>query len=180
MTKPELTIAEIIRIYDMKPMPVEGGWFTRSYLAEEIIPHNALPARYQAAKHFGTAIVYLLTPDIDCFSALHVLPTDEVYHFYLGDPVEMLQLHPDGTSEVVILGQDLLAGQKIQYTACSGIWQGSHLLPGGRFALLGTTMAPGFSDEDYVGGERDKLIDRYPDRAELIRTLTRPGEPLYR
>jgi len=180
MKKPNLSAEEILQLFDMQPLPVEGGWFTQAYLAEETIAKKSLPERYPAGKPFGTAILYLLTPDPDCFSAMHVLPTDEIYHFYMGDPVEMLQLYPDGRSEIVYLGHNILAGQKVQYTARRGIWQGSHLKPGGEYALIGTTMAPGFTNEDYLGGERDALIETYPDHADLIRTLTRPEEGLLR
>jgi predicted cupin superfamily sugar epimerase len=65
------------------------------------------------------------------FSAIHRLPLDETYHFYMGDPVEMLLLYPDGHSERVILGHDVLNGQKVQFTVPRGVWQSSHLLLGG-------------------------------------------------
>jgi predicted cupin superfamily sugar epimerase len=96
-----------------------------------------------------------------------------VYHFYLGDPVELLQLHPDGRGERIILGQDLLGGQKVQHVVPRDVWQGSHLLPGGQFALLGTTMAPGYTDEDYIGGDPDALIAAYAELEALIEQLTR-------
>jgi len=51
------------------------------------------------------------------------------------------------------------------------------LIPGGEYALLGTTMAPGFTDNDYFGGDRDGLIMKYPNEAEMIRALTRPEDP---
>jgi predicted cupin superfamily sugar epimerase len=82
-----------------------------------------------------------LTPDT--FSALHRLASDEVFHFYLGDPVEMLQVWPDGSHRVVLIGTDLAAGERPQVVVPRGIWQGARLRPGGRFALLGTTVAPG-------------------------------------
>jgi uncharacterized protein len=173
--KPSLD--EILDLFDMQPLPVEGGFFTRTYLANEIIPHDALPDRYPDEKHFGTAILYLLTADPDCFSAIHRLPTDEIFHFYLGDPVEMLQLFPDGSSCRIVLGSDILTGQRIQHAAPRGVWQGSRLIPGGEYALLGTTMAPGFTDNDYFGGDRDELIMKYPNEAEMIRALTRPEDP---
>lgn len=175
--KNDLSIADIKRKFNLEPLPVEGGWFTRTYLSKEIIPQDALPDRYTTEKHFGSAILFLLTPEADCFSALHNLPTDEIYHFYLGDPVELLQLHPDGHSEHIILGQDILAGQRVQYVARRGIWQGSRLIPGGSFALLGTTMAPGFSNDDFYNGCRSELVEQYPHEAELIRALTRPHDP---
>ncbi|HWW92062.1 MAG TPA: cupin domain-containing protein, partial [Vicinamibacteria bacterium] len=101
----------------------------------------------------------------------------EVYHFYLGDPVELLLLHADGRSELAVLGADLMAGQSVQLVVPRGAWQGSRLRAGGRLALLGTTMAPGWDALDYEGGEREALIRRYPGEAERIRALTRthPG-----
>ena len=144
------------------------------YRSAETIPPANLPSRYLRTKAFSTAIYFLLTSDT--FSALHRLPTDEIYHFYLGDPVELLQLYPDGASARVVLGQDILNRQHVQYVAPREVWQGARLLPGGRFALLGTTMAPAFTSDDYRGGDREALLRQYPAQAELIRTLTRPTE----
>lgn len=172
-----ITVDDLIRLYGFEPLPVEGGFFKQTYRAAETIPVSAMPERYSRDKPFGTAILYLLTPDEDSFSAMHWLLTDEIYHFYLGDPVEMLLLYPDRRSERVILGQDVLNGQKVQFVVPRGVWMGSHLLPGGRFALIGTTMAPGFTPDEYVGGEREALIAQYPWEAELIARLTRPGAP---
>jgi predicted cupin superfamily sugar epimerase len=171
-------LEQIIEHFGLKPLPVEGGIFTQSYCATETIPHHALPERYTTDKPLGTAIYYFYTPDFNSFSALHMLPTDEIYHFYLGDPIEMLFLHPDGKSERVILGQDILNGQKVQHVAPRGVWHGSHMPHGGKFALVGTTMAPGFTNGDYLGGDRDELIKQFPHEAELITRLTRPDEPL--
>ncbi len=168
-----ITPQQLIDIFELKPLPIEGGLYFQTYCSRETVSREDLPDRYPVQKPFGTAIVYLLTADPDSFSALHKLPTDEVYHFYLGDPVELLQLHPDGRSERIILGQDLLNGQKVQHIVPRDVWQGSHLLPGGQFALLGTTMAPGYTDEDYVGGDAETLIAAYPQQTDLIKQLTR-------
>lgn len=168
-----LTAKQLIEYLGLEPLPVEGGLFRQTYCAAERIPLSALPRRYRADKPFATAIYYLLTSDADSFSALHRLPTDELYHFYLGDPVEMLLLFPDGGGRRVVLGQEILKGQQVQFVAPAGVWQGSRLLSGGRFALMGTTMAPGFDANDYEGGQRQELLARYPDHAELIRALTR-------
>lgn len=169
----ELTAARVIELLGLVPLPVEGGLFRQTWCSDETVSGSALPARYGRAKTFGTAIYYLLTADPDCFSALHRLPTEEVYHFYLGGPVEMLMLHPDGRSERLVLGHDLAGGQRVQHVVPRAVWQGSRLVDGGRFALLGTTMAPGYDERDYEGGQRDELLRRYPQEAERIRRLTR-------
>jgi len=174
MHKPFPSVEEIIRVLDLQPLPVEGGLFRETYQSAERLPAGTLPERYgQEDKPFGTAILYLLTADKDSFSALHRLPSDEIYHFYLGDPLEMTLLLPDGSSRQVILGSDVLNGQQVQYVAPQGAWQGSRLVPGGRFALLGTSMAPGFTPSDFEPGQRETLLARYPQERERIEALTR-------
>lgn len=150
---------------------MEGGYFSETYRSAETIPVSALPARYSSDKPFSTAMYFLLTPDT-C-SRLHRLPTDEIYHFYLGDPVELLQLYPDGSGHVTVLGQELERGMRLQHLAAKGIWQGSRLSSGGRFALLGTTVAPGFAHCDFEKGDREALLRDYPDFRDMIDALTR-------
>jgi hypothetical protein len=168
-----LTPSAMIELLHLEPLPVEGGHFRQTWIADETIPAEALPVRYGRSKVAGTAIYYLLTDEADSFSAFHRLPTDEVYHFYLGDPVEQWLLHAGGRVERVVLGPDLAAGQRVQHVAPRGVWQGSRLVRGGRFALLGTTMAPGFDPGDYEGGVREELIASYPEAADIIGVLTR-------
>jgi predicted cupin superfamily sugar epimerase len=168
-----LTAERLIALLRLVPLPVEGGHYRETFVADETIAAGALPARYGRPKTLSTAIYYLLTADPDSFSALHRLPTEEVFHFYLGDPVEMLMLHPDGRGERVALGHGLEAGQRVQHVVPRGVWQGTRLLDGGRFALMGTTMAPGFDRQDYENGDRDELIRRYPAEADRIVRLTR-------
>ena len=166
-----LTGERLIELLNLEPLPLEGGYFRRTYRAAETMAKAALPNRYPHDKSFGSAIYFLLHGDH--FSALHRLLTDEVYHFYLGDPVEMLLLYPEGSSEMMALGPNIESGERFQVVVPHGVWQGSWLKAGGQFALLGTTMAPEFDASDFELGEREELIRRYPDRAELIRALTR-------
>ncbi len=166
-----MTAQDLIRHLGLQPLPTEGGYFRETYRASEHA--SSLPSRYAGTRAFSTAIYSLLTSEAGCFSALHRLQTDEVYHFYLGDALELLLLHPDGRGESVILGQDVLGGQRLQYVVPCGAWQGSRLVPGGRFALLGTTMSPGFDRADFELGSRDELVRAYPQHAALITHLTR-------
>jgi len=99
--------------------------------------------------------------------------SDEVFHFYLGDPVEMLHLRPDGTGAILTLGPKLHEGMHPQIVVPGGVWQGARVAAGGRYALLGCTVAPGFEFEDFELGNRDELLRIYPDHMEVIRMLTR-------
>jgi predicted cupin superfamily sugar epimerase len=169
-----MTAQEIIELLQLTPHPEEGGFFAETYRADEDAPLSALPARYSGPRSFGTAIYYLLTPGT--FSALHRLKSDEIFHFYAGGPVRMLQLGPDrgrepGARELVI-GPDLRAGQRPQVVVPRGVWQGSLLEPGAEFALLGCTVAPGFDYADYEHGQRDALLREWPEHAALITRLT--------
>lgn len=153
---------ELIERFSLQPLLGEGGYFCRSYEAIE----EAAPGKKAAS-----AIYYLLTEST--FSSLHKLPADEVYHFYLGDPVELLLLYENGESRLVTLGQNVLAGQEVQFPVPKGTWQGSRLKSGGKTALLGTTMAPGYTDDDYCPADREALKQKYPEWAERIDELTK-------
>jgi hypothetical protein len=169
----QMTATEVIRILGLTPLPVEGGYFLQTWRSEDTIQREALPPWYPGPRSCGTAIYYLLISEPDCFSAMHSLATDEVYHFYLGDPVEMLLLYPDGRSREIVLGSNLRDGQWVQFVVPRGVWQGSRLVSGGSFALLGTTMAPGFDPQDFILGKRNDLQRHYPERTEWIEALTR-------
>ncbi|MET9910384.1 cupin domain-containing protein [Streptomyces sp. NPDC006476] len=158
-----MTPEELITHYGLEPIPREGGLFRQTW---------AGPERPDGRPE-GTAIVALLTADD--FSALHRLPTDEIWHFYLGDPLELLLLAPDGTSRTTVLGPDVLGGQQIQFTVPAGTWMGGRVLAGGAsWTLFGCTMAPGFTFEGYEHGDAAALTARYPDRAAQIAGLCRP------
>jgi predicted cupin superfamily sugar epimerase len=164
-----MTAETIIELLDLKPLPGEGGFYRETWKSPEIVNSGSLPANYKEKRSFSTCIYYLLTPD--SFSALHALPTEEIWHFYLGDPIEQLQLFPDGTGKVVEIGNDFLACQIPQVIVPKGVWQGSRLKNGGKFALVGTTMSPGFEFEDYLPGNKEELLQKYPDFGHFINQL---------
>jgi uncharacterized protein len=165
-----LTAEQIREFLKMQPHPIEGGYFAEAYRSVGSVPQSAL-RNYPGDRSLSTAIYYMLTAET--FSAMHRVRGDEMFHFYLGDPVEMLQLKPDGTSEVIVLGQDIAAGMRLQHNVPGGVWQGSRLRDGGQYVLLGTTMAPGFEYGDYETGRRQELLARYPERSRMIESLTR-------
>ncbi len=160
---------ELKRHLGLEPLPIEGGYYTQTYRSDIALSESALPERFGGGHRASTAIYFLLTPDT--FSAMHRLPGDEVYHFYLGDPVELLVLAPDGRGQVVRLGQDLEAGMCVQAVVPGGCWQGSRLADGGELGLLGTTMAPGFEWQDFEAGDGGALAAQYPDFRDRILRL---------
>ncbi len=167
-----MTAEDLKKLLGLQPHPREGGWYVRTYEAAELIAAEAFSdARYAGARLTGTAIYYLLEPET--FSEMHRLQSDEVFHFYAGDAVEMLQLRKGGTGATIVIGNDLLRGQRPQAVVERGVWQGSRLVKGGRWALLGCTVSPGFEFEDYESGDRAQLCAGWPDFAEEIRALTR-------
>src|ERR1700678_2949214 len=131
-----LTAEEIRALLQMRPHPIEGGYFAETHRGAPVLPQSLLPG-YPGDRAISTAIYYLLTPDT--ISAMHRVRGDEMFHFYLGDPLEMLELRPDGSGKTILLGQDILSGMELQHAVRGGVWQGSRLREGGKFALLGTT-----------------------------------------
>jgi len=160
-----VTAEQIKRILNLAPHPMEGGYFRRTYASASNLETP------RGTRSRGTAIYYLL--EAGAFSEMHLLDSDEIFHFYLGDPVEMLQLFPDGRSAVLTLGPDLAAGQQVQALVPAGVWQGTRLLGGGEVALLGCTVVPGFDIADYHNASFEELAAKWPDQRERIKALTR-------
>jgi uncharacterized protein len=158
-------------LLNLVPLSIEGGYFNETYRSSDMIPQECLQGRYSGSRTVATAIYYLLEPNT--FSELHRVASDEIFHFYLGDPVEMLQLWPDGSDKRVLIGSDLEEGMNPQLVVPQGVWQGAMLVAGGEFALLGCTVSPGFEYADYESGSRNHLIEAYPKHGEMICALTR-------
>jgi uncharacterized protein len=154
--------ATLIERFGMERLPVEGTLFVSTHRSDAATPGGE-PA--------GTAILGLYLDDPPSRSLFHRLAHDEVWHFYAGDPIRLVLLHPDGGSEDVVLGGDVVAGGRVQHVIRAGTWQAGELLPGGAWALFGCTMAPGFTAAAFEGGRASELLARYPERAEDIRRL---------
>lgn len=166
-----MTPAELKEFLDLKPLPKEGGFFKEMFRSSEIFTQSALPARYVTDKAAMTSIYYML--ELSTFSAFHRLKSDEIYHFYLGDPVGLVLLNADGSLTNVTLGSDILAGHHLQYAVPRDVWQASSLVPGGNFALMGCTVSPGFDFDDYEHGNWEALLRQYPLHHATIMNHTR-------
>jgi len=164
-----IPIEELIKLLELNPLPKEGGFFKQHYASADKIDTSALSSRYtkKEVRAVSGAIYYLITSDN--FSAMHKLRTDELWHFYYGDSAEQLCLYPDGHFELVKIGVDFNGGERPVHNTSAGVWQGTRLAAGGRYALFGTTMAPIYDDSDFIIGNKEDLAIQYPDASELIR-----------
>lgn len=151
----DLDAEEIIELLKLEPLPSEGGLWTQTWQDDA-----------------GSAIYFLLRPND--FSALHRLPTVELWHHYGGAAAEMLLLSERRGVRRVALGFDLRNGQRPMVPVPAGTWMGARTT--GAWSLLGTTMAPPFHWDGFELGQRDGLIERFPGAAEEIRALTRPSD----
>jgi predicted cupin superfamily sugar epimerase len=166
-----VTVEDVRKALGLEPLGAEGGFFAETYRSDARMPATAFGIQQPGERSLASGIYYLLTANT--FSAWHRLACDELYHFYLGDPVEVLLLDPNGPARAVSLGLDLAAGMRPQALVRRGIWQGSRLVVGGRFALLGTTTSPGFDRSDFELGDRRSLLAAFPAYREWILALTR-------
>jgi hypothetical protein len=157
------TAEEVARLLDLAPLEQEGGHFRRSHEADLLIPGGARRAY--------SAIYMLITPE--GFSALHKLDADEIWCFHCGDPLESLRLPPGGTGGVVKLGLDLSAGETAQDLVAAGVWQGTRLRPGGRWALVSCIVVPEFRWSGFTLADWRELSVRYPLYSREIMALCR-------
>jgi len=159
--RPPVGVEEIVRTLHLQPHP-EGGFYRELYRAEEMVPTPRGP------RPASTAIYFLLTSG--SFSALHRIASDEAWHFYAGDALEIVAL-----DEATGARKDLHLGAGAPFALVPArAWFGARLAPGGTYALCGCTVAPGFDFVDFELGGRDVLTARFPAHASIVVELTRP------
>jgi predicted cupin superfamily sugar epimerase len=149
-----LTAIQVVKTLGLAPLPGEGGMF-----------------RNTIDDGSSTAIYFLVERDRP--TMLHRLPGSETFHFYMGSPARLVMLLPEGEVERPVLGTDLLADERPQLTVPGGRWQALETL--GDWTLVGTTMAPGYHEEDFELAEREELLRGWPGAAELVRRHTPPA-----
>ena len=149
----------ILDHYHFERLPVEGTLYLSTYRSSE----NTIEG-----KPAGTAIIALYSEAPRSESCFHRLQHDEVWHVYGGDPFQLILLHPDGSSEEILMGSNPLKGEKVQFVIPANTWQAGSIIPGGRYALFGNTMAPGFDGSEFEAGVTSELIKQYPDRVDDI------------
>lgn len=166
--KKMITAQDVISKLNLQPLQDEGGYYRETYRSQMALPAPTYGIDGSGERAVATAIYYLLAPT--SFSALHRLKSDEVFHFYAGDPVEMIQIDPNGTLRRYTIGSDIFAGHVPQVVVPAGTWQALRLRSGGAWALLGTTVSPGFEFEDFELGDQEKMVQQFPQlRTDILR-----------
>ncbi|MCC6685344.1 MAG: cupin domain-containing protein [Bacteroidia bacterium] len=150
---------------------VEGGAFKETYRSKQTMAKAHLPTTFHGDRSYSTAIYFLLKQGQ--FSALHRIASDELWHFYQGGPLEIIEIKPSGALFMHALGPDAEAGETFQCVIEGGSWFGSRVKNGGEYALVGCTVAPGFDFADFELADRDQLVNLFPQHADIIRSLTR-------
>ncbi len=162
---------DLIAHYGLLPHP-EGGYFQETYRSKESVAANALPARFGGERSVCTGICFLLPKGAK--SRLHRLKSDEMWHFYLGGPLEVTQISPDGKVETTVLGPEIADGQKVQHVVPAGYWFGAMPAKGAAYSFVGCTVAPGFDFSDFEIGKRKDLLKTFPKAKAAIERLTDP------
>jgi predicted cupin superfamily sugar epimerase len=159
-------VQKLIIHFDFDRLPVEGTLYKNCYRSLK---------RNEDGKPLGTAMIGLYCTEPLSVSCFHRLQSDEVWHFYGGDPLELYLLYPDGSHKVVILGNDVLDGEEIQFVVPADVWQAGATAPGGEYSLFGCTMAPGFYGPDFEAAIGSELESQYPELRDTIRKLSVNG-----
>lgn len=149
----------------LEPHP-EGGFFKETYRSKGSVLFDG----FTSTRNMSTGIYFLLTSGN--FSAFHRIQSDEMWHFYSGDPLSICVIHENGELQEINLGLDLESGQVPQAVVPAKCWFASKVKDGGDFGLVGCTVAPGFDFEDFDMADRSQLIEQFPEHNELITALT--------
>jgi predicted cupin superfamily sugar epimerase len=157
-----MNIEELIKLYDMQPHP-EGGFFKESYRAV------GKTSTASGDRNFSTAIYFLLPEGQK--SSLHRLSADEVWHFYLGGPMDIFEISPEGKFSRVTLGPDPKAAHKFQHVVPAGTWFGGTPHKDSGYSFVGCTVSPGFDFVDFEMGDRDRLVRLCPEEEKIIDLL---------
>ena len=160
----------LIEKYGLQIHP-EGGWYKQTYQSDAFIPQDCLPAGFTGARPFATAIYFLL--EHGNFSAFHRIKSDECWHFYAGQALEIFILTADGSLTINRLGSDFENNEQFQFVVPANCWFASRPAAASEFCFVGCTVSPGFDFEEFELGTASELSATYPAHAEIIQQLSR-------
>jgi predicted cupin superfamily sugar epimerase len=160
---------DLINLLALQPNATCG--FVRvTYTSKLSIGAGGLPAPFADGRPLGSSLYFLVTPDAPVRP--HRIKNDQLYHYYLGEPLEVFLLHSGGAAERLVVGPDIRAGQQVQLLIPGGTFHTARLLGSGEWFLGASTEWPGVVPaEDVEIGDPAKLAAEYPDVASQIRSI---------
>jgi predicted cupin superfamily sugar epimerase len=167
----ELSAEEIRALLKLEPHATCG--FVRvTFVSEKRIAPGGLPPPFAEGRPVGSALYFMVTPDAPV--RLHRIRNDQLYHYYLGDPIEVLMLHAEGTTERVVVGPDLRSGQRVQLLIPGNTFHTARVTPESvRGWFLGaSTEWPGVEPADVEIGDVDSLAKKYPGAADDLHAFS--------
>jgi predicted cupin superfamily sugar epimerase len=164
----EMTAEEVRALLKLEPHATCG--FVRvTFISEKWIAAGGLPPPFAEGRPTGSALYFMVTPDAPV--RLHRIHNDQLYHYYLGDPIDVLMLHADGTTKRAVVGPDLRAGQCLQLLIPGNTFHTARIVGGRRWFLAASTEWPGVEPADVEIGDVDALGAKYPDVANDLRAF---------
>src|SRR3954468_4184616 len=139
------TAEEIRTLLNLDPHPT-CGFVRLTFTSKQLIPAGALGAPLADARPLGSALYFIVTRSAPV--RLHRIRNDQLYHYYLGNPLEVFLLHADGKAERVVVGPDLRAGQRVQRLIPGNPFHTARLIPGTGWFLGASTEWPGVVPPD--------------------------------
>ena len=165
----KMTANQVIELVKLQPHPT-CGFFSETYRSKVQVPAAILPPGYDGSRAMGGVLYFMVTPEAPV--KLHRIRSDQMYHYYLGDPLEVLLLYPDGRSAVQVVGPDLLAGMRPQLLLPGGTFHTARLSSGGSFSLLGTSVWARAEPSDVEKGNPEQLLTAYAAARKEILAFT--------
>lgn len=148
----------------------EGGYFAETYRSTELIDKNSLPKRFSGDRNYSTGIYFLL--ESHHFSAFHRIKSDEMWHFYAGDALNVYYIDNEKNMQLIKLGNNPENGEVFQAVVPAGVWFGSKPAVENSYSLVGCTVAPGFDFADFEMPDRQTLLKEFPQHEAIIKMLT--------
>jgi predicted cupin superfamily sugar epimerase len=164
----DLTAEQIRKLLELEPNAT-CGFVKLTFVSPQALAAGTLPAPFAQARPVGSALYFMVTPQAPV--RLHRIRNDQLYHYYLGDPLELFLLHANGTSERVVVGPDIGAGQRVQFLIPGNTFHTARLLGRGQWFLGASTEWPGVIPDDVEIGDVDALAAKYPAIAPEIKAI---------
>ena len=167
----DMTFDDVRKLLDLTPNAT-CGYVRITFISKHKIAAGGMQAPFADGRPAGSALYFMLTPQEPV--KLHRIRNDQLYHYYLGDPIEVLMMLQDGSTELHIVGPDLRKGHKVQLLIPGGTFHTARIIGERRWFLGASTEWPGVEPKDVELGNADALAAKYPKVAAEIRGFPLP------